>query len=160
MSILDAVNALVGEAELCAAHKAAFDRRWLERLSPAFATKPWACSLDEVPWKGEGFESLTLSYIDMKSGFFFQAHRAAEDCLAALQILKLPLPKSSLSPISYFLQASKAITCRIRAPNTPFERKELLKARSYRWSDGSDGSPKAWWIDVPEGQLQEEITFL
>ena len=91
---------------------------------------------------------------------FFQPHRAAEDCLAALQILRLPLPKSWRSPISYLLQASRAITCRIKAPNTPYERKELLKARSYRWSDGSDGSQKAWWIDVPEDKLQEEIAFL
>lgn len=157
---LDAVVGIVSAAEICVAHKAAFDRRWLERLSPIFTTKPWACSLHEVPWKEEGFESLTLSYIGMKSGFFFQAHRAAEDCLAALQILKLPLPKSGRSPISYLLQASRAITCRIKAPNTPYERKGLLKARSYRWSDGSDGSQKAWWIDVPEDKLQEEIAFL
>ncbi|WP_262029773.1 3'-5' exonuclease [Microvirga sp. Mcv34] len=157
---IDAVVGFVAAAEICAAHKAAFDRRWLEKLTPVFATKPWVCSLHEIPWKEEGFESLTLSYIGMKSGFFFDAHRAAEDCLAALQILKLPLPKSGRSPISYLLEASRAITCRIKAPNTPYERKELLKARSYRWSDGSDGSPKAWWIDVPQEKLNDEITFL
>lgn len=157
---LDAVVGLVSAAEICVAHKAAFDRRWLEKLSPVFTTKPWACSLNEVPWKEEGFESLTLSHIGMKSGFFFKAHRAGEDCLAALQILKLPLPKSGRSPISYLLQASRAITCRIKAPNTPYERKDLLKARSYRWSDGSDGSVKAWWIEVPEEKLADEITFL
>jgi DNA polymerase-3 subunit epsilon len=157
---IDAAVDLVAAAETCAAHKAAFDRRWLEKLTPMFATKPWVCSLYEIPWKDEGFESLTLSYIGMKSGFFFDAHRAAEDCLAALQILKLPLPKSGRSPISYLLQASRAITCRIKAPNTPYERKELLKARSYRWSDGSDGSQKAWWIEVPLEKLEDEITFL
>ena len=157
---LDAVAGLVTAAEICVAHKAAFDRRWLEKLSPVFTMKPWACSLYEVPWKDEGFESLTLSYIGMKSGFFFRAHRAAEDCVAALQILKLPLPKSGRSPIFYLLQASRAITCRVKALNTPFERKDLLKARSYRWSDGSDGSQKSWWIDVPEEKLQDEITFL
>jgi DNA polymerase III subunit epsilon len=157
---IDAVVGLVATAEICAAHKAAFDRRWLETLTPIFATTPWVCSLYEVPWKEEGFESLTLSYIGMKSGFFFNAHRAGEDCLAALQILRLPLPKSGRSPISYLLQASRAITCRVKAPNTPYERKELLKARSYRWSDGSDGSQKAWWIEVSQDKLEDEIAFL
>jgi DNA polymerase III subunit epsilon len=23
-----------------------------------------------------------------------------------------------------------------------------LKSRGYRWSDGSDGRPKCWWIEV------------
>jgi DNA polymerase-3 subunit epsilon len=157
---LGMVSVLVAQAEIIIAHKASFDRKFVEMLTPDFTTKPWACSLDQIPWKEEGFESLTLSHIGMKSGFFFEAHRAAEDCLAALQILRLSLPKSGRSPISYLLQASKAITCRIKAPNTPYERKELLKARAYRWSDGSDGSPKAWWIDVPQEKLEDEITFL
>ncbi|WP_230533608.1 DNA polymerase III subunit epsilon [Microvirga roseola] len=125
-----------------------------------FATIPLISGRTLVPWKEEGFESLTLSYIGMKSGFFFNAHRAAEDCLAALQILALPLPKSGRSPISCLLQASRAITCRIKATNTPYDRKELLKARSYRWSDGSDGSVKAWWIEVPQEKLEDEINFL
>jgi DNA polymerase-3 subunit epsilon len=36
----------------------------------------------------------------------------------------------------------------------------LLKRRGYRWSDGSDGRPRSWYIDVDESKLDDEIVFL
>jgi DNA polymerase-3 subunit epsilon len=38
--------------------------------------------------------------------------------------------------------------------------KNVLKARGYRWSDGSDGRPRAWWRDVPDDAREEELRFL
>jgi DNA polymerase III subunit epsilon len=38
--------------------------------------------------------------------------------------------------------------------------KDSLKRRGYRWSDGSDGRPKSWYVDVCETALQDEIAFL
>jgi DNA polymerase-3 subunit epsilon len=35
-----------------------------------------------------------------------------------------------------------------------------LKRRGYRWSDGSDGRPRSWYVDVPENALDAEIAFL
>jgi hypothetical protein len=43
-------------ASLIIAHNAAFDRRFLERFSDVFSTKPWACSFSQVDWAAEGFE--------------------------------------------------------------------------------------------------------
>jgi len=36
----------------------------------------------------------------------------------------------------------------IFAENSPFDMKDHLKARGYRWSDGSDGRPKSWRIEI------------
>jgi len=36
----------------------------------------------------------------------------------------------------------------IFAENSPFNMKDHLKARGYRWSDGSDGRPKSWRIEI------------
>jgi DNA polymerase-3 subunit epsilon len=44
--------------------------------------------------------------------------------------------------------------------NSPFESKDVLKRRGYRWNDGSDGRPKSWWIDVADGGVEAEVTFL
>jgi DNA polymerase-3 subunit epsilon len=41
-------------ASLIIAHNAAFDRRFLERFSDVFSTKPWACSFSQVDWAAEG----------------------------------------------------------------------------------------------------------
>ena len=39
---------------------------------------------------------------------------------------------------------------RIWAEQSPFELKDELKKRGYRWSDGADGRPRSWYIDVDE----------
>ncbi len=38
--------------------------------------------------------------------------------------------------------------------------KDRLKGRGYRWSDGSGGSPKAWWAEVAEEDSDDELRFL
>jgi hypothetical protein len=30
----------------------------------------------------------------------------------------------------------------------------------YRWSDGSDGRPRCWYVDVLESDLDAELTYL
>jgi DNA polymerase III subunit epsilon len=45
---------------LVIAHNADFDRRFLERRVPAFATKHWACSRSDIDWKAEGIRSSAL----------------------------------------------------------------------------------------------------
>jgi DNA polymerase III subunit epsilon len=52
---------------------------------------------------------------------------------------------------------------RVWAEQSPFDLKDSLKRRGYRWSDGSDGSdgrPRSWYIDVDESKLEDEIAFL
>lgn len=38
--------------------------------------------------------------------------------------------------------------------------KDFLKARGYRWSDGSDGRPKCWWVELGEEILDDELHYL
>ena len=42
----------------------------------------------------------------------------------------------------------------------PFDKKDILKHRGYRWSSGNDGNPKAWYADIPEQDLDTELTYL
>jgi DNA polymerase-3 subunit epsilon len=46
------------------------------------------------------------------------------------------------------------------AEHSPFELKDVLKRRGYRWSDGSDGRPRSWYVDVGETAVDGEIAFL
>jgi DNA polymerase III subunit epsilon len=48
----------------------------------------------------------------------------------------------------------------ICAVNAPFDKKEVLKGRNYRWSDGSDRLPKSWWTCLPNELLAEEKRWL
>ena len=49
---------------------------------------------------------------------------------------------------------------RVWAEQSPFDLKDTLKRRGYRWSDGNDGRPRSWYVDVEEGKLDDEIAFL
>ena len=49
---------------------------------------------------------------------------------------------------------------RLWAEQSPFELKDVLKRRGYRWSDGADGRPRSWYVDLDESRLDDEIAFL
>ena len=36
----------------------------------------------------------------------------------------------------------------------------MLKARGYRWDDGSGGAPRAWYVDVADADKDSELGFL
>ena len=49
---------------------------------------------------------------------------------------------------------------KIWAKNAPYDTKDLLKARGYRWSTHSQDNYKAWMIEVFEDTLESELSFL
>ena len=95
----------------------------------------------------------------MQAGFFYDRHRALNDCLAALELLARPLPRSGRTGLAAMLETSRTPTWRVWA-HTPYELKERLKLRGYRWSDGASGTPRAWYVDVVDALLEAELAFL
>jgi DNA polymerase-3 subunit epsilon len=154
------VAKFVAPASLVIAHNAAFDRRFLERYSEVFSTKPWACSLSQIDWAAEGFEGTKLAYLAQAAGFFYDRHRAMHDCLATVELLATRLPRSGVTGLSRLLDGARAVTWRIWAENSPFDLKDALKARGYRWNGDPGPQPRAWYIDVPEAQRDAEVGFL
>jgi len=155
-----ALEAVIDPAVLIIAHHAAFDRPFVERLSTVFQEKAWACSMNDIAWKEEGITSLKLEWIALTFGLFFKAHRALQDCQAVLELLSLPLPVSGWTGFAQLLGAARRPTKRLWAVNGPYKRKEALKRRGYRWSGGEDGRLKAWYRDVAEEKLDEEVEWL
>ena len=58
------------------------------------------------------------------------------------------------------LARARQTSVRIWAEHSPFDLKDALKARGYKWSGGSDGSPRSWYVDVAEDRHPAEIEFL
>jgi DNA polymerase III subunit epsilon len=154
------VAEIAASASLIIAHNANFDRKFAEKAFDIFSTKAWACSMTQIPWKQELFEGMKLEYLAMKSGFFYDAHRAATDCYAGIELLSKPLPQSGNLALRALLEEARTPTCRVWAENAPFDFKDMLKARSYRWNDGNDGRPKSWYGDIQEADIEAELRYL
>jgi DNA polymerase-3 subunit epsilon len=125
-----------------------------------FAQKPWACSVNQIEWRAYGFVGSRLGYLLGGIGLFHRSHRAVDDCHALLEILAHTIPEINRTALSLLLENARRKTIRIWAEHAPFELKDELKKRGYRWSAGDEGRPKAWYVDIDEAKRDEEIAFL
>lgn len=154
------VTDMVTFVSIVIAHNAAYDRQVCERYFPVFAKLSWACSFRQVPWQDEGIGSGKLDYIAMRRGFHYAAHRAEEDCRAVLHVLAAPFANTGASTLKTLLDAANKHELRIWATDAPYAVKDLLSARGYRWSDGSNGMEKAWNLTVTEDNYEAELVWL
>ena len=150
------VSDLVAQADLIIAHNAGFDRPFVEARLPLFADKPWACSFAGIDWKKEGSGSAKLEFLAAERGWFYDAHRAQVDCHALLQVLSTPLPGGQTG-LSRLWSGIGQTHYNLRATGAPFDAKDSLKARGYRW----DSEARVWWTRLPSAQaLDEECDWL
>ncbi|WP_269713796.1 3'-5' exonuclease [Caulobacter sp. NIBR2454] len=154
-----AVADFIAPAAIVIAHNAGFDRKFAERFCESFSAKAWACSMREVAWAEEGFEGVKLAYLAASCGYFYDRHRATSDCEATLELLRRRLA-TGRTALDHLLEAARRPSWRIWAENSPFDLKDLLKARGYRWNGEVNGLPKSWYIDVAEDEREAELTFL
>ncbi|MEY2622444.1 MAG: hypothetical protein RIT26_2264 [Pseudomonadota bacterium] len=137
------------------AHNAAFDRPFVEQRWPEFEDVLWACSLRDIDWSSEGFGSAKLEYLLYTQGVFYEAHRAENDCRALLEVLSRALPQSQKSALLTLLESLNQPQSRVYALNSPFETKDLLKMRGYRW----DADMRCWHktLSGPQALADEKL---
>jgi DNA polymerase-3 subunit epsilon len=151
------VQFMLDEASVVIAHNAPFDRPFVEQRWPAFEDKHWACSIKDIDWKAEGLGSAKLEYLLQTQGYFYDAHRAEMDCWALLELLNMVLPQSQQPVLLHLLETLNQPQVRLSALGSPFDTKDLLKARGYRW----DGDRKTWYRSLSSDKvLEEEINWL
>jgi len=155
---LAAVSEIVGSADIVIAHNARFDRPFCEALSSAFSDRAWACSVSEIDWAGHGYEGTKLGYLLAQAGYFHDGHRALDDCFALFKVLSAE--EKHQSAFAELWVNSQKTKVRVYAEHSPYEMKDRLRAKGYRWSDGENAAPRAWWIDVEEEHLGDELQFL
>ena len=152
----DFARGLLDRADLIVAHNAAFDAGFIERRYPDLAGKAWACSCDEMDWLKLGFEGRSQSALLAHVGWFSDAHRAATDVWALHWLLlhrqRGPGERGSCTYLARLIEASEQPTVMVQAERAPFSKKELLRARGYRWN-----APKKFWeIELAPDRVEHE----
>lgn len=155
--IVDAdVEQLMSDVSLVIAHNATFDRGFVETRLPFFQKKAWACSFAQIPWKAEGIGSASLEFLAYKCGFHFSGHRASVDCHALLEVLQSNLPQSETKVFKMLLDKARSPDIKVWAINAPYDNKDKLKERAYRW----DGDRKTWHRTLANEELAQEVDWL
>ena len=148
---------MLARADLVIAHNAGFDRPFVERRIPVFADFPWACSFADIDWKAQGQGSAKLESLAQALGYFYDAHRAEMDCHALLAVLGVPLAANRGNAMQTIVAASTQPSYRLQATGAPFDSKDALKARGYRW----DAESKVWYTAVKSTEaLDAEAEWL
>ena len=152
------IAAMLEGVDVVIAHNAGFDRPFCEARIPQFRDLAWACSFADIDWKAQGRSSSKLEALALELGWFYDAHRAEMDCHALLAVLCAPLPKSpERTGLGMLLAAARRPALRVYATHAPFDSKDLLKARGYRWN----AEQKVWSSRLAdEAALEAECEWL
>jgi DNA polymerase-3 subunit epsilon len=151
------IAALLDGVDLVIAHNAGFDRPFAEARFARFAELTWACSFADIDWKAQGQGSAKLESLALAKGWFYDAHRAEMDCHALLAVLAQPLPTSGGTGLAQLIQAAQQPSYALQATNAPFEAKDKLKARGYRWH----AEQRVWHTRLKsESELNAECAWL
>jgi DNA polymerase III subunit epsilon len=72
-------------------------------------------------------------------------------------VLSRPVPKTTTTGLSQLIAAAHSPSFKLRATGSPFESKDVLKARGYRW----DAEAKVWFCTVADTErLEAELAWL
>lgn len=151
------IATLLDGVDLVIAHNAGFDRPFAEARLPQFRELAWACSFADISWKAQGRRSAKLESLALEMGWFYDAHRAEMDCHALLAVLAVNLPLLPHTGLAHLIEQAHRPSYRLMATNAPFDAKDKLKARGYRWG----AEQKVWHTRVGDSKaLQVEFDWL
>lgn len=165
------VRSLLEAADIVLAHNARFDRAFVDPRAHS-PRKVWGCSQTQVAWDAHGYMSSKLELLSVWHGFFVDAHRALDDADALLHLVShhSPIHRGSHGAsaagdaeddggptyLAELLANARKPARRVIAAGAPFETKDALKSRRYRW----DPDARAWWREVEEDAWPEEEAWL
>jgi DNA polymerase-3 subunit epsilon len=147
---------LLSDVDVVIAHNASFDRPFFDRFTEQSRRRLWACSFRQVDWDDKGFASAKLELLCLFHGYFTSAHRALNDVDALLCLLSLKCQTSGKAYLHELLEKADQPYVKVVAASSPFESKDLLKARGYRW----DPIARVWQRLILSSQLTEEVSWL
>lgn len=149
----DAATKLLSSASIIIAHNSRFDRRWTERRLEDARGLPWACSMEQIDWRANGFDGRSLGFLLCQAGWFHDGHRAGADVDAVIQLLRHRFGDGRTA-LAAMLERAARPSWIVRAVGADFSVKDALRGRGYRW----DADRKVWWSEISDDdRIAEEF---
>jgi len=129
-------EAMVASADAVVAHNAAFDRQWFGHGDLPALTKPWICSMEDVPWPAERHLRANPSMRDLALAYgipVWAAHRALTDCIYLTQVL------ARCEDLEALLLAALEPRQLYRA-RLAYAERHLAKEAGFRWNEAVGGA--------------------
>jgi len=152
----DRVNAILEPCEIIVAHNARFDRPFIDQKTKISSSKLWGCSYAHVDWAEKGYPVSKLEILAAYHGFFYGAHRALEDADVLTHLLNQPDAASGGPYFGELWRSARKPFIEILGFGAPFESKDLLKVRGYRW----DNIQRVWKKTLCVEERSEEVQWL
>lgn len=150
--------AFIAASEGVVAFNAAFDRPFVDALLPDLPPMKWSCAMADVPWRRLGFELGPQGYLLMQAGKFApRAHRAMNDVLALLELLDHVCGDGE-TVMAKVLAAIDGEAWRVEATTAPYQKRDLLRERRYRFRPESRGGG-VWHKHVRPSELEAELVW-
>jgi len=152
------VKSIIDKADILLAHNAKFDRGFLDRYLPLSKDKLWTCSIGDINWIKRGFTKNSLELLSIWHGFYYESHRAMNDVDAVIHLLTHHYYNDTNDdkPILELIENSQQTYYKVIANNSPFEKKDMLRANSYIWNP----KKKYWWKRTSQKQAETEKNWL
>jgi DNA polymerase-3 subunit epsilon len=150
------VEKILSASHLVIAHNASFDRPFIDAKSTISNEKIWACSLKQVDWHKKGLPSQKLDVLSLYHGFFNDSHRALNDADSLLFLLSLRDQQLQSPYFFELLNEARKPMVMLHANFAPFEVKDALRDRKYRWNP----QQKVWSKRLAKEELPNETVWL
>ena len=151
----ESVSRVLNQADIIVAHNASFDRSFMDRYLPLSQDKVWVCSVSDINWPERGFGARGQEILCIWHGFYYESHRAMSDVDALIHLVTHEAEESDNAALELIANAAKP-TYKIAALNSPFQTKDILKSRRYRW----DPQNRYWWKNLVLDEIDTEKEWM
>ena len=149
------ISQMIDKADIIVAHNASFDRAFMDRYLPLSKDKVWGCSLNDINWVKRGFNARGQEILCIWHGFYYESHRAMYDVDALIHLVTYEIEGQNKASLELISNSTKPVY-KIAAINSPFETKDFLKARKYRWNP----EKRYWWKNILLEDLETEKEWM
>ena len=149
------ISQIMHDADIIVAHNASFDRAFMDRYLPLSKDKVWVCSVNDINWAERGFNARGQEILCIWHGFYYESHRAMYDVDALIHLVTYDVKEQNKASLELIANSTKS-SYQIAAINSPYETKDLLKSRKYRWNP----TRKYWWKNIFLEDLESEKEWM